>query len=126
MNEMLSMVGAWLTDLLVLGTALLAVTCLALVFLRQPAARMALARGTLLGLAMLCVLAALLYLYLSAGIRVFSTQQPDAVTKFLAEQPAVRERYFDANISRARVSFSLVDLPAAIEETFAAHGWIAW
>jgi glycosyltransferase involved in cell wall biosynthesis len=62
----------------------------------------------------------------AAGIRVFSTQQPDAVAKFLAEQPAVRDRYFDANISRARVSFSLVDLPAAIEETFAAHGWIAW
>jgi hypothetical protein len=62
----------------------------------------------------------------AAGIRVFSTQQPDAIAKFLAEQPAVRERYFDANISRARVSFSLDDLPAAIEETFAAQGWIAW
>ncbi|MDQ1475476.1 MAG: mannosylglucosylglycerate synthase [Actinomycetota bacterium] len=62
----------------------------------------------------------------AAGIRVFSTQQPDAIAKFLAEQPAPRERYFDANISRARVSFSLDDLPAAIEETFAAHGWIAW
>jgi glycosyltransferase involved in cell wall biosynthesis len=62
----------------------------------------------------------------AAGIRVFSTQQPDAIAKFLAEPPVVRERYFDANISRARVSFSLDDLPAAIEETFAAHGWIAW
>ncbi len=59
MNEMLSVVGAWLTDVFVLGTALLAVTCLAFVFLRQPAARMALARGTLLGLATLCVLTAL-------------------------------------------------------------------
>ena len=62
----------------------------------------------------------------AAGIRVFSTQQPDAVVKFLAEPPAVRERYFDANVSRARVSYSLADLPAAIDETFSAHGWISW
>jgi mannosylglucosylglycerate synthase len=62
----------------------------------------------------------------AAGIRVFSTERPDAVAKFLADEPAVRERYFDANVSRARVSFSLADLPAAIDETFAAHGWMAW
>jgi len=59
MNEVLAFLTMWLTDLLVLGTGLLAATCLALVFLRQPAARMALARGTLLGLATLCVLTAL-------------------------------------------------------------------
>jgi beta-lactamase regulating signal transducer with metallopeptidase domain len=59
MNEVLEFLIMWLTDLVVLGTALLAVTCLALVFLRQPAARMALARGTLLGLATLCVLTVL-------------------------------------------------------------------
>jgi mannosylglucosylglycerate synthase len=62
----------------------------------------------------------------AAGVRVFSTQQPETVAKFLAEQPAVRERFFDANVNRARVSFSLVDLPRAIDETFASHGWIAW
>ena len=44
MNEVLAFLAMWLTDLVVLGTALLAVTCLALVFPRQPAARMALAR----------------------------------------------------------------------------------
>jgi len=48
------------------------------------------------------------------------------VVKFLADRPAVRERYFDANVSRARVSYSLADLPAAIDETFSAHGWISW
>ena len=58
----------------------------------------------------------------AAGVRVFSTQQPDAVVKFLADQPAVRERYF----SRARVSYSIADLPAAIDEAFAAHGWVSW
>lgn len=62
----------------------------------------------------------------AAGVRVFSTQQPEAVARFLAEPPSVRERFFDANVKRARISFSLADLPGAIDETFAAHGWIAW
>jgi glycosyltransferase involved in cell wall biosynthesis len=62
----------------------------------------------------------------AAGVRVFSTQQPDAVARFLGEQPEVRDRYFDANIGRARLSFSLSDLPGAINEAFAGHGWIAW
>jgi glycosyltransferase involved in cell wall biosynthesis len=62
----------------------------------------------------------------AAGVRVFSTQQPETVAKFLSEPAAVRERFFDANVHRARVSFSLPDLPAAIDETFAAYGWIAW
>ncbi len=62
----------------------------------------------------------------AAGIRVFSTQQPEGVAKFLAEQPAVRDRYFEANVQRARVSFSLTDLPPTIDETFSGHGWIAW
>ena len=38
----------------------------------------------------------------------------------------MRERFFDANVNRARVSFSLADLPRAIDETFASQGWIAW
>ncbi|HEV7525070.1 MAG TPA: glycosyltransferase family 4 protein [Acidimicrobiia bacterium] len=62
----------------------------------------------------------------AAGVRVFSTQQPEAVVKFLAESTEVRERYFDANVNRARVSYSIADLPAAIDETFSAHGWISW
>ncbi len=62
----------------------------------------------------------------AAGVRVFSTQQPENVVKFLAERPAVRERYYEANVSRARVSYSIADLPVAIDETFSAHGWMAW
>jgi mannosylglucosylglycerate synthase len=62
----------------------------------------------------------------AAGVRVFSTQQPEAVVRFLAEQLPVRERFFDANIHRARLSFSLDDLPGAIDEAFAGNGWIAW
>ncbi|HUI48119.1 MAG TPA: glycosyltransferase [Acidimicrobiia bacterium] len=62
----------------------------------------------------------------AAGVRVFSTQQAETVAKFLAESPEVQARYFDANIRRARVSYSLDDLPAAIEESFSAHGWVKW
>src|SRR5438477_11215897 len=59
MNEWLLMLMAWLIDVFVLGTALLAMALVARFFIRQPAARMALAWGTLLGLAALCVLTAL-------------------------------------------------------------------
>src|SRR5262245_66510491 len=59
MNEVLSFLTSWLVDLVVLGSALLTVTYLASLFLRHPTARMALARGTFLGLAILCVLTAL-------------------------------------------------------------------
>ncbi len=62
----------------------------------------------------------------AAGVRVFSSQQPEAVTKFLDDTQDARDRYFDANVHRASVSFALADLPAAIDESFAAHGWIAW
>ena len=62
----------------------------------------------------------------AAGVRVFSTRQPDAVARFLGEQPAVRDRYFEANISRARLSFALSELPGAIDEAFNGHGWITW
>src|SRR4029079_8839458 len=59
MNELLWIVAEWLLDVAVLGPALLTVSCVALFILRHPAARMALARGTLLGLGMLCVLTSL-------------------------------------------------------------------
>ncbi len=62
----------------------------------------------------------------AAGVRVFSTQQPENVAKFVAESPAVRDRFFEANVHRARVSYSIADLPAAIDEAFANHGWVAW
>jgi glycosyltransferase involved in cell wall biosynthesis len=63
---------------------------------------------------------------LAAGVRCFSTEQPDVLARFLAEPDARRETYFDVNLRRARLSFALADLPAAIEQAFAAHGWSAW
>ncbi len=62
----------------------------------------------------------------AAGVRTFSTERPEQVSHFLAEPLAVRERYFDVNVHRAQLSFALADLPAAIDATFAAHGWLAW
>jgi glycosyltransferase involved in cell wall biosynthesis len=62
----------------------------------------------------------------AAGVRCFSTEQPEVVARFLAEPEARRETYFDVNLRRARVSFALADLPAMIQQTFAAHGWAVW
>jgi glycosyltransferase involved in cell wall biosynthesis len=62
----------------------------------------------------------------AAGIRVFSTQQPEMIAKFLVDTPEVRERYFEANVHRARVSYAIADLPAAIDDVLATHGWVSW
>jgi mannosylglucosylglycerate synthase len=59
----------------------------------------------------------------AAGVRCFSTEQPDVLARFLTEPEPLRETYFDVNLRRARLSFSLTDLPAAIEQAFVAHGW---
>ncbi len=63
---------------------------------------------------------------LATGVRTFSTERVEPVVKFLAEPPDVRERFFELNLQRARLSFSIDELPAAIDEAFAKHGWIAW
>ena len=36
----------------------------------------------------------------------------------------MRERYYDVNLRRARLSFDLADLPKAIDDAFTAHGWL--
>ena len=56
----------------------------------------------------------------------FSTEAPEQLVRFLADTDDAREQYFDVNLRRARLSFALDDLPGAIEQTFAAHGWTAW
>jgi glycosyltransferase involved in cell wall biosynthesis len=63
---------------------------------------------------------------LAAGIRVFSTERVDAVTRFLADPVTTQAQYFDVNVHRARLSFSLDALPGAIDEAFTAMGWTAW
>jgi glycosyltransferase involved in cell wall biosynthesis len=62
----------------------------------------------------------------AAGIRLFSTERPETVVQFLAEPEGVRERYYDVNVHRASISFAIAELPAAIDDAFATHGWLAW
>jgi glycosyltransferase involved in cell wall biosynthesis len=62
----------------------------------------------------------------AAGVRCFSTEQPEVLVRFLNEPAPRRETYFDVNLRRARISFALEDLPAAIEQALAAHGWSTW
>jgi glycosyltransferase involved in cell wall biosynthesis len=59
----------------------------------------------------------------AAGVRCFSTEQPDVLIRFLAESEARRETYFDVNLRRARLSYDIADLPGGIEQAFIAHGW---
>lgn len=59
MNELLSALSLWLIDYFVVASALLAASALTLWRLRQPAHRMALAWGTMAGLTVLAIAAAL-------------------------------------------------------------------
>ena len=63
---------------------------------------------------------------LATGVRVFSTDAPENVARFLREPDSVREQYFDVNLRRARLSFARDELPGAIHDAFCAHGWTAW
>jgi glycosyltransferase involved in cell wall biosynthesis len=62
----------------------------------------------------------------AAGVRVFSTERVDAVARLLAEPATTQAQYFDVNVHRARLSFSLDALPGAIDEAFQSMGWTAW
>jgi len=63
---------------------------------------------------------------LSTGVRLFSTDAPEALVKFLRDTDTARERYYDVNLHRARLSFSLDDLASELEQAFHAHGWLSW
>ncbi len=62
----------------------------------------------------------------AAGVRVFSTERPEPLVKFLAESDDVHEQYYEVNLRRAEISFSLRELPGAIDEAFTEHGWVSW
>jgi beta-lactamase regulating signal transducer with metallopeptidase domain len=87
MNEVLSFLTGWLMDLLVLGTVLLAVACFLLVIIRQPVARMAVSRGTLLGLAILCVLTSLPYWPRQSLVDLFSRGERETEVAELLPSP---------------------------------------
>jgi glycosyltransferase involved in cell wall biosynthesis len=57
------------------------------------------------------------------GLRYFDLDDAAPLARFVR---APDSGLLDANLRRARANFSLVDLPAAIEAAFVAHGWRAW
>jgi glycosyltransferase involved in cell wall biosynthesis len=57
------------------------------------------------------------------GLRYFDLDDPAPIARFV-RAPDIG--LFETNLRRARASFSLADLPAAIESAFVAHGWLAW
>jgi mannosylglucosylglycerate synthase len=59
----------------------------------------------------------------SAGIRVFSVDDPDELAAWLAAPDAA---LLESNREIARRHFSLTDLPARLEAAFAEHGWSSW
>jgi glycosyltransferase involved in cell wall biosynthesis len=63
---------------------------------------------------------------LATGVRLFSTDRPESMVKFLDEPEATREQYYDVNIHRARLSYDIRELPTAIDRAFCAHGWTSW
>ncbi len=57
------------------------------------------------------------------GLRFFDLDEVAEVARFV-ESP--NEARLDANIRRARASFSLTDLPETLTEIFETHGWWSW
>ncbi len=57
------------------------------------------------------------------GLQFFDLDETAEVARFVRNPVEAR---LDANTRRARASFSLVDLPAALTEAFETHGWWTW
>jgi glycosyltransferase involved in cell wall biosynthesis len=57
------------------------------------------------------------------GLRYFDLDDAAALARFVRSPDT---RLLDTNLRRARINFSLADLPAAIDAAFSAHGWLAW
>ena len=49
----------------------------------------------------------------------------DAATlvRFLRDAPEVRERFYDVNVHRARLTYSLADLPSDLDRLLRETGW---
>ena len=61
---------------------------------------------------------------LATGLRFFSTNDVATLARFLREPAEVHERFHEVNRHRARLSYSLADRPAALDDALAAHGWL--
>jgi hypothetical protein len=59
----------------------------------------------------------------ATGLRFFSVHDPATLVRFLRDAPEVRERFYDVNVHRARLTYALADLPGDLERQLHAMGW---
>ncbi len=59
----------------------------------------------------------------ATGLRFFSTSDVPALARFLREPEGVRANYYDVNLRRAALSYSLAELPAELDALFRRMGW---
>ena len=59
----------------------------------------------------------------ACGLRFFNADEPTELVKHLINP---NPRFLESNLHRARLSFSIDELPGAIESAFAAAGWLTW
>ena len=57
------------------------------------------------------------------GLRYFDLDEPDTMARFIRTPD---EQLLETNLRRARLNFSIADLPAALDAAFSGHGWLAW
>jgi glycosyltransferase involved in cell wall biosynthesis len=59
----------------------------------------------------------------ATGLRFFSVNDPGPLVRFLRDAPEVRERFYDVNLHRARLTYSLSDLPDDLDRLLREMGW---
>ncbi len=59
----------------------------------------------------------------STGLRFFSVHDPAMLARFLREAPEVRERFYDVNLRRARLTYSLAELPKDLDRLLREMRW---
>ena len=62
----------------------------------------------------------------ATGVRFFDIDDPGSLIAFLQQSPDQQVHFHEVNRRRAQLSFSLENLPAALDRMFTAHGWDTW
>jgi mannosylglucosylglycerate synthase len=61
----------------------------------------------------------------ATGLRFFSVHDAAMLARFLRDTPEARERFYDVNLRRARLTYSLADLPKDLDQLLREMGWRA-
>jgi mannosylglucosylglycerate synthase len=59
----------------------------------------------------------------ATGLRFFPVNDPPMLARFLRDSSEVRERFYDVNVRRARLTYSLADLPKDLDHLLREMGW---